>query len=363
MQKNKMSVLVLLLVLIVAIGPVSAAPVNPSMTNAQIQSIINNAASGSTITFASGNYNGISLNITKPLKLVSNGVATLIGTGNDGAVFNVLNTTGVSINGFTINGSGDRDYICFTNVNSSSVTSNTLNNNANSTTAVYIVNGYNINVIHNTMNLFNYGWNTGIAAKGIYGGVIANNTILNGGEGMNIYQAYRNLTISGNSISHMATHYGDGISMANCGTPETSTSTTVSNNKINDTAYGIFIGGNFRGTVSSNNINNSQTAGMNITGKQAPTSGNLYANITYNSITNAANIGIAMEHPDVIYLNLSNNIIGSTVNSGGYSILTNSYYTKDPSGQIYVTYNNFNNATNAISQALINSANIWSNNT
>ena len=119
MQKNKMSVLVLLLVLIVAVGPVSAANVNPSMTNAQIQSVINNAVSGSTITFTSGNYNGISLNITKPLKLVSNGAATLIGTGNDGAVLNVLNTAGVIINGFTINGSGDRDYICFTNVNSS----------------------------------------------------------------------------------------------------------------------------------------------------------------------------------------------------------------------------------------------------
>ncbi|MCE7697380.1 MAG: hypothetical protein K8E24_000410 [Methanobacterium paludis] len=240
MQKNKMRVLVLLLVLIVAVGPVSAANynVNPRMTNAQIQSVINNVPSGSTINFVSGNYNGISLNITKPLKLVSNGAA-LIGTGKDGAVLNVLNTAGVIITGFTINGSGDRDYICLTNVNSSSVTSNTLNNNVNSTSAVYIVNGYNINVIHNTMNLFNYGWNTGLAAKGIYGGIIANNTIVNGGEGMNIYQAYKNLTISGNSISHMATHYGDGISMANCGTPETSTSTTVTNAMRVDVDYGM----------------------------------------------------------------------------------------------------------------------------
>ena len=39
-----MSVLVLLLVLIVAIGPVSAANVNPSMNNAHIQKIINGAS-------------------------------------------------------------------------------------------------------------------------------------------------------------------------------------------------------------------------------------------------------------------------------------------------------------------------------
>lgn len=325
MKRSNMAVLMALMVVALAIGPASAATVTVNPGD-NISNVINTANSGDTVIFNSGTYNGIAVNITKPLTLECNGAVTLVGTGTDSAVLNVLNTSGVSISGFTINGCGDRDYICLTNVNSSSITSNTMNNNVTNTTAVYITNGYNINVMNNLINLCNYGWNTGIAAKGIYGGMIENNNISNGGEGMNIYQSYRNLTISGNNINHMATHYGDGISLVNCVTPETSTSTKITNNIVNDTNYGIFLGGYFKGTVSGNSLDNSAVAGMNITGKQKATSGSLYATITNNNITNAQNIGMSFENPDVKYLKLTNIYITSV----GPSIAKNQYYTLDP---------------------------------
>lgn len=284
MQKNKLSVLVFLLALVVAVGPVSAATVNvdSSMTNAQIQTAITGANAGDTINFASGTYNGINLTINKALALVGNG-ATLVGNGV--SILKLSSTTGVSINGFNIN------------INNPSA--------------------------------------DGITGSNVYSCDIENNNITNGDDGINIYMLYANLTINNNKITNM-NDARDGISLVNHATTidmDSFIPSTITNNAVDGLQYGIFLGGNFKGTVSGNNITNSPY-GMTITGKNAATNGILSATISNNNIT-----GIAMESPDVLYLNLDNNNI-SQLNSTGYTILTNAYFAKDDFGNIYVTNNN-----------------------
>ena len=300
-----MALLMALMVVALAIGPASAAtvPVNSSMSNTAIQTAITNANSGDTIYFEPGTYNGISLSTSKALNFVGNEVE-LIGDGTN-PVFTISSSNGVSITGFTINVNAFKNAITGSNV-------------------------YNCN--------------------------IENNTIENGGEGINIYQSYQNLTIKNNTINNMSTHYGDGISLVNCGTPETTTSTKITNNIVSNINYGIFLGGYFTGTVSGNTISNSAIAGMNITGKHSPTTGSLNANITDNTIP-----GMAMENPNVICLYLNNNTIGQ-VGSSGYSVLTNSYFTKDPSGTITVTNNAFDYPVDDTFKAVADE-DLWSGNT
>lgn len=353
MKTKNLGVVVFLVAIAVTMGSASATTytVNSSMTNTAIQGVITNANSGDIIQFKAGTYTGISLNINKALTLQNYlGTVTIKGDTSKSAVFNVLNTAGVTIKGFTINGSSVRDYILLNNVNSSTITNNVFNNNVNGTSAVYITTGYGLNIANNTMNMFGYGKNTGIAGYSIYNTIIKNNTLLSGGDAMNIYQAYGNLTITNNTINHMALKHGDGISIINCGTPETSTSTSITNNKIDDTLYGIFIGGYFKGTVSGNTVTNTPV-GMNITGKDAATSGNLNASILNNNVT-----GMAMENPDVVYLNLTGNTINQ-LNTTGYSVLTNSYYSAP--GDVYVTNNIFNSP---VTTAFRNSADVWTGN-
>lgn len=383
MQKNKMSVLVLLLVLIVAIGPVSAAnyaDIYPYMSNAQIQGNISTVSSGGTVYFhnnGTGIYNGISLNITKPLKLRSVGGLTVLNGITTGSVFNVSNTAGVNITGFTIN--GGIYGINLTNVNSSSVTSNTIanatsyginiadsgnvtnpnnllisNNKFISTNAIYVI-GSGIKITNNYMDMES---NTKKAIGGynVFSALIQNNTMLNGGDAININTYYKNLTINNNTINNMTNKHGDGISLVNCNANnETDTSSTITNNIVNNTLYGIFLGGNFKGNVSYNIVDNAQTVGMNITGKEPAYNGSLTANITYNNITNTP-IGIEMENPCVINLLLDSNIIGGT----SYSIQTNGSFAYPNPHTITVTHNNL---VNIVSQAFINATTAASNNT
>jgi len=353
MKVNKIGILVLLMAMAMVIGPVSAATyeVDPSMSNSEIQNVINNAESGSTIYFDEGTYTDISLNINKPLTLANypGDAVTLNGDISTSAVFNVYNTAGVAIRGFTINGSSVRDYINLNNVNNSLITNNVFNNAENYTTAIYDVSGYGNNITNNVINMFGWGYNTGIAGSYMYNTIIKGNTLLNGGDAMNIYQEYRGLTIDNNTINHMADHHGDGISIVNCGTPETTTSTSITNNKINDTLYGIFSGGYFRGTISGNTISDISTTGIDMVKKQGV--GSLYANITGNNIT---------ETPTAIELglNVPNLLLDNNILNGTSSINTITGFTYPTPHNITVTYNYLN----TVSQAFIDATTIANNN-
>lgn len=301
MKVNKIGIVVFLVTMSLMMGSAAAVNVNPNMNNAQIQNVVNSVPIGSTINFLPGTYNGISLTINKTLSLTTNG-ATLIGNGS--SVMNIAGTSGVSIQGFNIN-INNRDA-------------------------------------------------DGITGSNVYNCTIENNTITNGEDGINIFMLYANLTINNNTINDMAGTNGDGISLVNHNTAidmSTFVPSTITNNHISNTLYGIFLGGNFKGDVTGNSIAGT-TAGMSITGKKAATNGILSANIINNSIT-----GIAMECPHVQYLSLDNNAI-SQLGTSGYSILTNGYFVK--TGSISVTNNPF---TYPVTPEFMGNATTWTGNT
>ena len=355
--------------------PVAAASTNVTsdMTSAQIQSIIDGSSAGDTINFLAGVYSNISLSIKQGLNLIGNG-ATLIGNSTINAVLSVANATGVNINGFNIIGNGSAYGIYFSNVNSSSIASNNVSNTSkygvyvtdsgnltnynnvsidnnkllNTTGGIY-ASGAGINVTNNYIDLYNSSGN-GLSGSW-YSVLIQNNVILNGGAGLST-TSYKNLTVNNNTIANMTRNYGDAISLVNMA-PETGTSTTITNNIIDTNVFGIFIGGYFTGNISGNSINSSSGAGMNITGKHSATSGNLYANITNNSITNS-NIGVAMENPDVEYLYFDYNNISST----GANIAYNTYYKVNGTVDMGSHNNLSNYPTYQVNASLMNNSQI-----
>ena len=302
MKINKVGLVVFLVAVSLTMGSASAATieVDPSMGNTGIQNAITGATAGDTIFFDPGTYTGISLTISKSLNMEGNG-ATLVGSGNK--IMTITGTTGLNITDFNIN------------------------INSNATSGIY---GSNV-----------------ISCR------IENNNITNGGDAINIFQLYKDLTINNNHITNMVNSHGDAISLVNHDANlETATTTRVTNNVIDNAIYGIFLGGNFNGTVSGNSITNTQY-GMNITGKHTADLGSLNAVISNNNVT-----GIAMENPNVVYLNMNNNIIGQ-LSTSGYSVLTNSYFAKNSTGTISVTNNVFNYP---VTTAFRNSANTWTGN-
>ena len=305
MKMNKMGIVVFLVALSLLMGPASATTyINQGDSNSVIQGKLNAAPVGDEVIFESGplDYTGISLTINKALNLVGNGV-TLIGSGS--SIFTITGTSGVTINGFNIN-------------------------------------------INNTSA-------DGITGSSVTNAIIENNNITNGDDAINIFSMYKNLTIQNNRITGMNAGR-DGISLVNHDKNlETTTTTKIRDNFIDGTDYGIFLGGNFNGTISGNTITNCPY-GMNITGKHNASLGSLNADIVDNIIS-----GIAMEAPNVNYLNLDGNNI-SELSSTGYSILNTTYngiayYNK--TGTISVTNNNF---TAPVFDAFRTGADTWDNN-
>ncbi len=308
MKFNKTAILALLVALSIFAVPVSAATtwdVNSTMNSSQIQDIIDNDADvGDTINFTTATgtiYNGISLTAThNNLKFKGNGV-TLIGNGVN-HVLTITGTTGTKIKGFTININGTAgDGIRGSNVNSA---------------------------------------------------VIEKNTIKNGGDGINIFMTYSNLTIKNNVIKNMIANFGDAISLVSH-TLETATSTTIKGNTIKNTIFGIFLGGNFNGNITGNKITNT-TVGLQTTGRPGAGDGILIADIKYNIIP-----GILMENPNVQYLNLYKNKLGQ-LNNTGFSILTNNFGV-DPFGHDIIV--NFNYIGYNVTEAFINATTEAHNNT
>lgn len=166
------------------------------------------------------------------------------------------------------------------------------------------------------------------SAAAVYGhhvshAVITNNTMFNGRDGVNIFQVHENLTITDNTIYDFDR---DGISLVNFNTYSDSdwnsfVASEVSGNKITGGQYGMFFGGNFKGTIADNIINGSGV-GVEFAGKRLPTNGRLDANFDNNTIINVET-GINMLHPDVEYFNITS----CNVSASDYAI-----YAEDPFG-------------------------------
>ena len=199
-----------------------------------------------------------------------------------------------------------------------------------------VITGFNMNVA------------TGQAAldgANVFNAEITNNNISGGKDGINIMQTHDNITISGNTITGFTR---DGISLVDHRTLNDTEwanrgNSVISNNVITgisiaSTEVGMFFGGNFKGTITGNNITDCYY-GMQFSGKKLASNGRLNAVISYNRII-GSQVGIDMNNPGVDYLNIHHNTI-STANNTGYVITNNTNFNKTVNAKIYVRYNTF----------------------
>ena len=199
-------------------------------------------------------------------------------------------------NGVTLNGAASQDIFTVTNTNNT------------------VIKDFIINV--------------GSNAAAIYGhhvtdSVFTNNNITGGKDGINIFQIHENLTITDNTISGFTR---DGISLVNFDTMNDTTfqgfnPSNISGNRITGGEYGMFFGGNFKGVISDNIIEDSYF-GVEFAGKRADTNGKLCVVFNNNTITNV-HTGINMYHPNVICFNLTNSDIEVDSEEGISAISTN----------------------------------------
>ncbi len=262
--------------------------VNNGMTLDQIQGNISNAADGSTIYFDSGNYADISLTLRSNV-IYSGYGATLIGTGTN-HIFNLPNyMDNFTIAGFTLD----------------------VNNATGASSAIY--------------------------GSFITNGIIANNTMYDGANGININKYYDNMTVENNIIYDMN---NDGISFA---APITFNPmnirgyTYISGNMISECSYGIFIGGNFKGEIIDNEIDTCEY-GIQFLGKPNGQMGNILAEIADNNIYDVA-AGIEIINMTVIILYIDNNNITTLNNDTNYTINYKDNVTVASDGELLVEDN------------------------
>jgi len=225
---------------------------------------IKNSTSNQEISFdPTGNYNNF--NVTVPstaqnLTLQGNG-ATITGNGNH--VFIIDNTVGLTIKNFIIN-------------------------------------------INSSLN--------GIRGENVTRFTITNCTIINGGAGINIFGISYNNTINNNTIANMGINggNGNGISlvdhMTNSDPNVRHSLSYINNNNILNVSQGMFIGGNFYGSIINNTITGASEYGIHFVGRQTPTNGVVVATITGNNI-NSNGIGLSLETPIFAKLDLEYNTI------------------------------------------------------
>jgi parallel beta-helix repeat protein len=167
-----------------------------------------------------------------------------------------------------------------------------------------------------SFNNFNIDLN-GSQADGISGsgttenGIITNNVISNGAAGINIFGTYQNLTISGNVITNMLSKYGDGISLIDHTVDKDMDSwigSTILNNTVDGSDFGIYLGGNFKGTISDNIVVNTTSYGIQFEGKHSASNGQVNATII-NNYVNSSSVGLGLDTYTYLYLNIDNNTI------------------------------------------------------
>lgn len=282
--------------------------VNNSTSLENIQNNITAASlENGTVNFQEGNYYNFTILGKDNVKL-SGDNAILIGNGVN-YIIDLTDTTGCSITGFTL-----------------LINSNTSN----------AISGSNVNNC-----------------------LIENNTIMNGGDAINIFKYYTNVTVNNNTIQNMSGKFGDAISLVNHNTTidmDNWIGATITNNIIDSVTYGIFLGGNAKGTISGNVINDA-TEGMHFQGKKAETNGQLNLTVSYNNLTNVIT-GIEMDHPNVLAFNMFHNNITCADINNDFSINTNNYFGAEDN--IEVTYNNLDGK---VSSTFVDATTTANNNT
>ncbi|MCL2114734.1 MAG: right-handed parallel beta-helix repeat-containing protein [Methanobrevibacter sp.] len=312
------------------ISSASAANVVDTMNNAEIQNVID-TTNDTTVFFTPGTYQDISLTINKTLNLQGNGSTLNFNSGTP-IVLNVISTTNVVINNFTINSGRaivvnstnninitnnvinmgtDNDAISLTSVNTALIQNNELNGNAfiiQARDGIGIVNSSDVTISNN--DIFSFYRNGISLAAGFMGVnsatsniVINDNIIYNIGpgpeeEGQGIFfgGGVTGVTISNNYICNVS---GNGINIA-----RSTVDILIDNNTIIDCIVGVRV-------EEGNTFHNasSPTVIENVTITNNFFYGNVVAILLVNVVNSTGSFSISNNN----FVNNVNNITNITV--------------------------------------------------
>jgi parallel beta-helix repeat protein len=168
--------------------------------NDQIQSILDNAASGSTIVFLGTHYENLHLVINKELNLVANG--TSISSNSLSAIFSINGSqaSGTAISGFTLINTGTGSGILVDNASNVTISNDKIRSTGGS--AISVNRSSNITMDHDSLT----NSVTGVNVSGSDHITVTNSQINNNGNGV-ILQGASNVNINNNTINSN----GDGV--------------------------------------------------------------------------------------------------------------------------------------------------------
>ncbi|WP_321423213.1 FN3 associated domain-containing protein [uncultured Methanobacterium sp.] len=217
-----------------------------SLTNSEIQKIIDDAHDGDIIEFLGTSYSDLSLIINKPLTLFSK-VQTVIASNFPVFTINNSNDGNIWIYGFLINVTGN-DGIVIENSSNINILNTTVT--ANNGNGLLIQNSTDINIT----NLIVQDSNSGISIDNSTDVVITESNVSNNQQsGININQS-ENVSVTDSSIEN---NVGNGITLSN------TRKTLISNDQINQNNNGVYFGPNTDNTtIKNSNINDNVGDGI-----------------------------------------------------------------------------------------------------
>ena len=208
----------------------SGTLIKDNLSGVQIQKIIDDANSGDTLIFAGNNYNGVSINLNKPLNMIS--IVKSVFNGNSNLPVITVSSNDVNISNLII--SGGSSGIVLDNVENIKISYNDFNNNYY---GIFLKNSNNLNISSNAF-LNNY--------DGIYFDenvlntqIISNYFSKSENDAISFDKSGSHTTVSGNTLEQNS----NGIFINMVGDDDLNIEyNTIQRNKEN----GIYFGSNYR---------------------------------------------------------------------------------------------------------------------
>jgi parallel beta-helix repeat protein len=307
-----------------ALEPVSAAStnINSTMTNSEIQNVLDNAASGDTINFLGQIYTNIQLTINKTLNIVTHVGTVLSGpSSSESAVFliNGSKASGTQISGFNITGSGSGILVNSTSnvniskcnisasngsavtINKSSGTNIKKSNITNSITGINISNSKNTKI---TGSIVKNSQKDGIDVENSASTTINSTQITgNSGKGVKICNS-NNTVVNGSTLRYNGDNNKAGESSDEGGVSvKNSNGVKITHNTINDNSQGVTVADSSNVVITNNTVNNNYGEGILLNGA-------LLENVSVNGndIEKNGN-GIVLNYHNGINIHIHGNII------------------------------------------------------
>jgi len=305
-----------------ALEPVSAAStnINSTMTNSEIQNVLDNAASGDTINFLGQLYTNIQLAINKTLNIVTHVGTVLSGPSSSGSAVFLINgskASGTQISGFNITGSGSGILVNST----SNVNISKCNISASDGSAVIINKSSGTNIKNSNITNSITGISISNSEKTKITGITVKNNKKDGVDVKNSASTTINHTkITGNAergvkISNSNSTVVNGSTLTGNGNKagessdegavyvKNSRSVKITYNTINDNSQGVTVTDSDNVAITNNTINNNYGEGILL-------NGTLLENISVkgNDIEKNGN-GIVLNYHMGINIHINGNIV------------------------------------------------------